>query len=740
MIAIVNYNAGNIASLENALTKLGIKYVVTSDPKVIQKASKVIFPGQGRASQAMKELKKQKLVEVIRQIKVPFLGICLGMQILFEFSEEDDTKCLRILPGKVKKFRSKQLKIPQMGWNRVAFMQDDPIFNGIQSNEFFYFANSYYVDRNNEFVLGKGNYGTEFSAILRKDNFYGVQFHPEKSGSLGMKLLKNFCRLPLLSFPRKRESQLSDISKIPSKYCMEKDSKPFEILPAIDFLDGKCVRLLQGDYNKVTKYSDNRLEIAKQFASDGATGIHIIDLNGARDGKPMNFEIIKEIKKITRIMVQAGGGIRTFEDAKKFLKNGIDRIILGTSAIKNPGLIKKLVREFGTERIVVSVDAKNGMIATDGWKNLMNIPFSDFLVALKSFGIKIIIFTDILRDGMMNGPNFESIEKVLRSGFEVIVAGGISFEKDVEKIRRMGARGVVIGKAVYEGKINLQAVSDQQSAISNKYKTQSTKYKKSICNSSFVIRNSFAKRVIACMDIDKGRIVKGTNFTNLRDAGDPVELAKMYSKMGIDELVFLDITATNEKRKTLLELVKKVAKEIHIPFTVGGGIQSLDDIRDILKAGADKVSIGSVAVKNPELIRKAAREFGSQAIVISVDPKKSGKKWEIYINGGRENTGIDAIQFSKQMEKLGAGELLVNSLDRDGTKLGYDLELLQRVSENVNIPVIASSGAGTKKHFLEAFTKGKADAALAASLFHFRELEISDLKKYLRVKRIPLRI
>lgn len=248
------------------------------------------------------------------------------------------------------------------------------------------------------------------------------------------------------------------------------------------------------------------------------------------------------------------------------------------------------------------------------------------------------------------------------------------------------------------------------------------------------------KRIIPCLDIQNGRVVKGTHFTDLKDAGDPVELAEKYCEEGADELVFLDITATVEKRKTLLDLVERVGKAINIPFTVGGGISELFDFKALLRAGADKVSIGSAAVKCPELIREIAEECGSQAIVISVDAKKLGNKWNVFIRGGRDETGIDATGFSQQMQGLGAGELLVNSLDRDGTQQGYDLELLRSVSEAVSIPVIASSGAGNKQDFLDAIIKGKADAVLAASLFHYGTLTIPELKQFLFSQKIPIRL
>ncbi len=251
----------------------------------------------------------------------------------------------------------------------------------------------------------------------------------------------------------------------------------------------------------------------------------------------------------------------------------------------------------------------------------------------------------------------------------------------------------------------------------------------------------YAKRIIPCLDVKNGRVVKGVNFVNLIDAGDPVECAKVYDKAGADELVFLDITASSDGRKTVTDMVEKVAKEVFIPFTVGGGIRTVEDFREILNAGADKIAVNSAAIKRPQLISEAAEKFGSQCVVCAIDAKKkSDGAWEVYLNGGRVNTGIDAIFWAKEAEKLGAGEILLTSMDCDGTKSGYDLELTSIISKNANIPVIASGGAGTMEHFYDAFTKGKADAVLAASLFHFKEIEIMDLKKYLDKKGINVRL
>lgn len=252
----------------------------------------------------------------------------------------------------------------------------------------------------------------------------------------------------------------------------------------------------------------------------------------------------------------------------------------------------------------------------------------------------------------------------------------------------------------------------------------------------------FTKRIIPCLDVHNGRVVKGVNFVNLKDAGDPVEIAEIYDKEGADELVFLDITASSDERHTVIDMVRKVAQKVFIPFTVGGGIRTIEDFKAILREGADKVSVNSATIADPFLIEEAAKKFGSQCVVVAIDAKRrsEGDGWNIYKNGGRIDTGIDAIEWAKKVDMLGAGEILLTSMDCDGTKQGYDIELTRKISENVSIPVIASGGAGTKEHFYEALTDGKADAVLAASLFHYKEIKISDLKEYLKEKGLPVRM
>ena len=252
----------------------------------------------------------------------------------------------------------------------------------------------------------------------------------------------------------------------------------------------------------------------------------------------------------------------------------------------------------------------------------------------------------------------------------------------------------------------------------------------------------FTKRIIPCLDVHNGRVVKGVNFVDLVDAGDPVAVAKAYDAAGADELVFLDITASSDARDTVVDMVRKVAANVFIPFTVGGGIRTVDDFKSLLREGADKISINSSAINRPELISEAAEKFGSQCVVVAIDAKRraDGSGWNIYKNGGRIDVGIDAVEWARRAEALGAGEILLTSMDCDGTKAGYDLELTRAISEAVSIPVIASGGAGTLEHFYEALTEGKADAALAASLFHFKELEIREVKQYLRDKGVSVRL
>ena len=489
-----------------------------------------------------------------------------------------------------------------------------------------------------------------------------------------------------------------------------------KILPAIDILNGECVRLYQGEFESKKVYAKDPLAMAQKFEQEGAKMLHIVDLDAAKNGTPVNQELICNIAQTISIPIEVGSGIRDTDIARKYIKGGAEKIVVGTKAMTDPRFVTSLISEFGSEKIIVAIETNKGKIAIRGWQETINKNYLDVAKELQVLGVTQILFTDIERDGSLTEPNFEAIKELIALGFRVTASGGISDIASIRKLKAMGVNAAILGKALYENKIDLKEVLEALEPKSN-----------------------LTKRIIPCLDVKDGRVVKGVHFQDLVDAGDPVELGRFYSEIGADELVFLDITATIDARKTLRELVKKIAAAIQIPFTVGGGIKSIDDIRELLIVGADKISLGSAAVTNPELVRDGARHFGSQCIVISIDAKRKSNTWEVYIKGGSEATGIDAISFAQKMEKLGAGELLVNSLDRDGTKEGFDIELLNKIKEVVAIPVIASSGAGSMEDFIEVFRKTNVDAALAASIFHSGNVSIQKLKNYLSEQDISIR-
>lgn len=486
-----------------------------------------------------------------------------------------------------------------------------------------------------------------------------------------------------------------------------------KIFPAIDIINGECVRLTQGDYNEVTVFDKDPIKVAIKWQDEGGKFLHIVDLDGAKKGISINDETIKKMVEVLKIPIEIGGGIRTLEDIDKKLSMGVNRVILGSAAVKNPEIIKEAILKYGPEKVVVGIDAKKGYICINGWIEKTNILALDFCHELEKMGVKYVIYTDIAKDGMMEGPNIsETKELIEKTNLKIIASGGIKDFDDIKALKNINAYGVIIGKALYLGNIKIK---DAQK-INN---------------------NLLGKRIIPCLDVKDGRVVKGVNFINLIDAGDPVVIAKAYSDKGADEIVFLDITATHEKRKTIIDVVKKTAKQVFIPLTVGGGISSIKDIREILLAGADKVSLNSAAVRNPNLINEASNKFGNQCIVVAIDAKKIGDEYKVFINGGRINTNLDCIAWAKECESRGAGEILLTSMDADGTKKGFELDLTRKITEAINIPVIASGGAGSMEDFKNVFEY--ADAGLAASLFHFKEMEIKDLKEYLYNENIPVR-
>jgi cyclase len=430
------------------------------------------------------------------------------------------------------------------------------------------------------------------------------------------------------------------------------------ILPAIDLKEGRCVRLEQGLMDKDTVYNDNPGEQARIWQDQGGELLHVVDLDGAFAGVPKNKEAIKAIVDAIDIPSELGGGIRDMQTIEAYLELGIDRVILGTIAKEKPSLVEEACKNF-PGRIVVGIDAKDGLVAIRGWADVTEKKATEMAKEMEGFGVEAIIYTDIARDGMMQGPNI-------------------------------------------------------------------------------------AKRIIPCLDVKDGRVVKGVNFVGLRDAGDPVEAAEAYCEQGADELTFLDITASSDKRNIILDVVRETAERVFMPLTVGGGVREVSDIRNLLNAGADKVSINTAAVHRPEFVREAAERFGSQCIVVAIDarrvPGSDPLAWEVYTHGGRNPTGIDALEWAERMADYGAGEILLTSMDCDGTKDGYDIPLTRAVSDRVEIPVIASGGVGNLEHIREGLVEGAASAALAASIFHFREYTIGECKEYLKKNDVPVRL
>lgn len=471
------------------------------------------------------------------------------------------------------------------------------------------------------------------------------------------------------------------------------------IIPAIDLQGGEAVRLFKGDYNKKTVYSKTPVELARKFESMGAEYLHVVDLDGAKNGNTANLEVIKKIRAAVRIPIQVGGGIRNEDTVALYIEEvGVDRVILGTVAVDNPVFVKQMISKYGAKRIVIGVDVRDGKVATSGWVTDSGVPFLEFIRQLKEMGVTTIIVTDISKDGTMTGPNFAVYKKI--KGVNVIISGGVSCNDDIKAAANY--YGIIIGKAYYEGKVDLQSLF---SAAERR-------------GASLVI--PAVRRIIPCLDIKDGKVVKGINFVNLKELGDPVELARKYERDGASEIVMLDITATNEKRSTFFDLLKKVSQEITIPITVGGGIKSIEDFRKAFENGARKVSVNSAAVANPELIVQASKEFGKERIVIAID----GNGQNVVVQGGKEKTVLKIVEWAKKCEELGAGEILLTMMDTDGVGKGYAIAMTKAVVDAVKIPVIASGGCGSIADIADVFEKTGCDAALAASLFHYNKVII----------------
>jgi len=488
-----------------------------------------------------------------------------------------------------------------------------------------------------------------------------------------------------------------------------------ELIPAIDIIDGQCVRLTEGDYGRKTVYGDSPVEKARAFEQMGFRRLHVVDLDGAKAKHIVNDRCLREITEGTSLVVDFGGGIKTTEDIEKAFAAGASMVTVGSVAVSNPQLFAQWLERYGADRIILGADVRNGKISINGWKDDSDQELIPFLRYYIDKGVKNVLCTEISKDGTLQGPAIDLYKRVMAEypQLHLIASGGVSSNDDIDALQREGIPAVVFGKAFYEGKIDVKRLHTHP---------------------------TLAKRIVPCLDVKNGQTVKGTNFVNLRQAGDPVELGKAYSDAGADELVFLDITASHEGRKTFTDMVSRVAAEINIPFTVGGGVNELGDVERLLGAGADKVSVNSAALRRPQLIDEITSKFGSQVCVCAIDARHDDDGWHCYLNGGRVRTDRQLLEWAKEAESRGAGEILFTSMNHDGVKTGYANDALAMLADNLSIPVIASGGAGTMEHFRDAFTIGKADAALAASVFHFGEIAIPELKEYLWREGVEVRI
>ena len=492
-----------------------------------------------------------------------------------------------------------------------------------------------------------------------------------------------------------------------------------ELLPAVDIADGQAVQLVQGVAGSEKRFGDP-VEAALRWQEAGAEWIHLVDLDAAF-GRGHNRELQAKIVGTLDIAVEMSGGIRDDESLAAAMASGCRRVNIGTAALEQPEWCAAAIAEYG-DRIAVGLDVRGRTLAARGWTRDGGDLY-EVLARLDSEGCARYVVTDVNKDGMLQGPNVDLLRDVCAATDRPVVAsGGITELADLEVLQGLvpdGVEGAIIGTALYEGRFTLE-----DALALTKGTTM-----------------SLAVRVIPCLDVDAGRVVKGINFTDLRDAGDPVELARTYDAEGADELTFLDISASHEGRATTLEIVSRTAEQVFIPLTVGGGVSSVEDVDRLLRAGADKVAVNTAAIARPDLVAEIADRFGSQVLVLSVDARRADgtdSGFEVTTHGGRRAAGLDAIEWAARGAELGAGEILLNGMDADGTQDGFDLDLIRAVRGEVTVPVIASGGAGRTDHFPPAVEAG-ADAVLAATVFHFGTLRIAEVKDALAAAGHPVR-
>ncbi|MEN6452438.1 MAG: imidazole glycerol phosphate synthase subunit HisF [Thermoguttaceae bacterium] len=546
-----------------------------------------------------------------------------------------------------------------------------------------------------------------------------------------------------------------------------------QVIPAIDVLDGRVVRLVQGDFARATTFGDDPVPIAERYRRSGATRLHLVNLSAARDGG-RDDRFLELVARLSQILdVQIGGGIRDLEAVRRHLDAGAAAVVIGTMLFTNTSAARAAVDLFGPASVIAALDVEGDRVKTHGWRSESGYTLNDAVRLIDDVGIRQVLMTDIARDGAGAGPNVALYADWKRREPEIMItaSGGVRGPEDIRELTAAGCDSVVVGRALLDGSTDLPSLVAASAGRTPR---------EGAGVDELSPRSGLAVRIIPCLDVTEGRVVKGTNFQNLRDAGDPVELAKRYCDEGADELVFLDITATSDNRRSAIALVARVADSVNVPFTIGGGVRSVADARAMLEAGADKVSVNSAAVARPSLIEEMARELGSANTVCAIDarrqrggsrpfvvpplggsrpfvvPPLGGEKpaeaettndlamlpdngWTVLVRGGRSETGIDAVAWAEEAVRRGAGELLVTSHDRDGTAEGFDTELLSQIKRVAPAPLIASGGAGSLQSFVDAVRLGKADAVLAASVFHFGVFSIRDVKMALRDAGLPVR-